>query len=157
AAQLLRTALAALDLQSFVKTTGGHGLHVVVPLAPRASWDACLAFSRAVADAVVRLDPRTYTTNFAKAGRRRQILIDYLRNNRTNTSIAAFSTRASPQAPLSIPLTWDELSARTRSDYYTVRNIGKRLVRLREDAWKSYWTTRQKIPSDAVERLAGVR
>jgi bifunctional non-homologous end joining protein LigD len=157
AARVVRTALDALGLESFVKNTGGRGLHVVVPLEPHAQWSECLEFARAVADAVVRLDPRSYTTNFAKAGRERQILIDYLRNNRTNTSIAAYSTRATPKAPVSTPLMWDELSPRMPADHYTVRTIGKRLSGLRVDPWQAYWTTRQRIPSDAVKRLAEVR
>src|SRR5437899_2358957 len=98
AARLVRAALAALALESFVKTTGGAGLHVVVPLVPDAGWPECLAFARGVAEAIERQDPRRYTTTFRKAGRERRILIDYLRNNRTNTSVAAFSTRARPRA-----------------------------------------------------------
>ena len=157
AARLVRAALEALSLQSFVKTTGGRGLHIVVPLAPRAPWDECLDFSRAVAEAVVRLDARKYTTAFAKAGRESQILIDYMRNNRTNTSVAAYSTRAKPKAPLSVPLDWDELNARLPSDHFTVRNVGKRLAGLRSDPWQAYWKIRQQIPRDAVDRLATVR
>ena len=157
AARLVRGALDGLGLQCFVKTTGGRGLHVVTPIAPGSTWDACLAFARALAEAIVRLDPPSYTTAFAKAGRERQILIDYLRNNRTNTSVAAFSTRARAAAPLSIPLTWDELSPRLRSDHYTVRNVGKRLARLRADPWQAYWSARQSLPKDALRRLEQVR
>lgn len=157
AARLIRTALDTLGLTSFVKTTGGRGLHVVTPLKPEASWSECLSFARAVAEAIVRLDPRAYTTTFAKAGRERQILIDYLRNNRTNTSVSAYSTRARAGAPVSTPLAWDELSARLRSDSFTVRNLGKRLARLRSDPWKAYGKTAQRIPPDAEQRLASVR
>jgi bifunctional non-homologous end joining protein LigD len=157
AARLIRTALEALGLTSFVKTTGGRGLHVVTPLEPAASWSECLSFARAVAEAVVRLDPRAYTTTFAKAGRERQILIDYMRNNRTNTSVSAFSTRARAGAPVSTPLAWDELSARLRSDSFTVRNLRRRLARLQSDPWKAYGTTAQRIPADAQQRLGSVR
>jgi bifunctional non-homologous end joining protein LigD len=156
AARLVRAALHELSLGSFVKTTGGRGLHVVVPLIPDAEWSECLAFSRALAEAIVRLDPRRYTTAFAKAGRERQILIDYLRNNRTNTSIAAYSTRARPRAPVSVPLSWDELSPRLRSDQYTVTNLGKRLRKLRSDPWQAYWSTPQRIGADALRRLESV-
>src|SRR6185369_13706541 len=93
AARLVRDVLEAVGLASFPKTTGGHGLHVVVPLVPERPWDECLAFSRTLAEALVRQSPRRYTISYAKAGRECQILIDYLRNNRTNTSVAAFSTR----------------------------------------------------------------
>jgi hypothetical protein len=94
AARLFRELLASLDLESWVKTTGGRGLHVVVPLAPQAEWTECLEFSRALSERVASAHPAEYTTEFAKAGRGNKILIDYLRNNRTNTSIAAYSTRA---------------------------------------------------------------
>jgi len=156
-ARLVRAALQELSLESFVKTTGGRGLHVVVPLIPEAGWSECLAFSRALAEAIVRLDPRRYTTAFAKAGRERQILIDYLRNNRTNTSIAAYSTRARPCAPVSVPLAWDELSPRVHSDQYTVGNLGKRLRKLSSDPWHAYWSTPQRIGADALRRLESVR
>src|SRR5688500_13367378 len=100
AAALVRVVLKTLGLQSWVKTTGGRGLHVVVPLQPAREVAQCLEFSRAVSEALVRTEPRLYTTKFAKLGRERKILIDYLRNNRTNTSIAAFSPRARPGAPV---------------------------------------------------------
>jgi bifunctional non-homologous end joining protein LigD len=157
AARLIRTALESLGLTSFVKTTGGRGLHVVTPLTPEAAWNECLRFAHAVAEAVVRLDPRVYTTRFAKAGRERKILIDYMRNNRTNTSVSAFSTRARPGAPVSTPLAWGELSARLRSDSFTVRNLRQRLARLRSDPWNAYAKTAQRIPADAEQRLASVR
>jgi bifunctional non-homologous end joining protein LigD len=156
AARLVRGALQELGLESFVKTTGGRGLHVVVPLIAEADWNECLAFARAVAELVARLDPRAYTTAFAKAGREAKILIDYLRNNRTNTSIAAYSARARPGAPVSVPLTWDELSPRLRSDHYTVGNLGKRLAMLRADPWQAYWSTPQRIGSDIMRRLEDV-
>jgi bifunctional non-homologous end joining protein LigD len=156
-ARLIRTALDGIGLRSFVKNTGGHGLHVVVPLEPVAPWSECLALARAVAEAMERLEPRSYTTAFAKAGRETKILIDYLRNNRTNTSVAAFSTRARPHAPVSVTLEWDELSGRVPADHYTVRTVPARLARLGRDPWREYWTARQRIPADAVARLGAVR
>jgi bifunctional non-homologous end joining protein LigD len=156
AARVVRTALDALQLRSFLKTTGGHGLHVVVPLLSQASWSDCLAFTRALSEAIVRMDPKSYTTEFSKAGRERKILVDYMRNNRGSTSVAAFSTRARPGAPVSVPLAWEELSARVRSDHYTVRNLARRLKGLRGDPWSDYRTTRQRLPADAVQRLNAV-
>ena len=137
--------LRAVDLESFVKTTGGTGLHVVVPLAPRADWTVCLEFSRAVAEAVVRHDPDLYTTAFAKAGRARKILIDYLRNNRTNTSVAAFSSRARAGAPVSVPLRWEEVTPKLAPGSWTVATVEQRLARVRQDPWKGYWTSRQRL------------
>jgi bifunctional non-homologous end joining protein LigD len=108
AARTVRAALAALELQSFVKSTGGAGLHVVVPVAPERPWTECLEFARGFARAAAAADPRLFTTSFARAGREERILLDYLRNNRTNTSVAAFSARARPGLPVSVPLAWDE-------------------------------------------------
>jgi bifunctional non-homologous end joining protein LigD len=145
AARLVRRVLESIGLDSFVKTTGGRGLHVVVPLQPRADWADCLALSRGIADAIVAHDPERYTTRFAKAGRERKILIDYLRNNRTNTSVAAFSTRAKPHAPVSMPLSWTMLTPRVRADAFTVNTVPARLARLRCDPWAGYWTCRQRL------------
>jgi bifunctional non-homologous end joining protein LigD len=151
AARAVRTALAALDLESFVKTTGGKGLHVVVPLRPHAEWSACLSFARALAQTIERTSPEDYTTDFAKAGRRKKILIDYLRNNRTNTSVAAFSTRAKPHAPVSVTLTWKELTATLDPALFTVQTVPKRLARLRTDPWADYWTSRQTLTKQALK------
>jgi bifunctional non-homologous end joining protein LigD len=150
AARLVRKRLAALDLESFVKTTGGRGLHVVVPLTPKADWSRCLDFARVFAVTLARDDPKRFTTRFAKVGRERQILLDYLRNNRTNTSVAAYSTRAKPEATVSAPLAWPELSADRRPSAFTIATVPARLARLRTDPWKAYWTTRQMIPRGAL-------
>jgi len=153
AARVVRKLLGVLDLESFVKTTGGRGLHVVVPLTPSADWTECLEFARALAMALVRRDAHRFTERFAKAGRQDKILIDYLRNNRTNTAIAAFSTRAKPAAPVSVPLAWNELSAAVPPDTWTIKTVPRRLARLRSDPWKMYWTSKQRIPRNAVRAL----
>jgi bifunctional non-homologous end joining protein LigD len=153
AARFVRELLGGMKLDAFVKTTGGRGLHVVVPLVPAADWSECLAFARAFAATVTRRAPALFTDQFARIGRERKILIDYLRNNRTNTSIAAYSTRAKPDAPVSVPLTWTELSPTKPPDRFTALTVPQRLARLRSDPWKSYWATRQKIPRGAVRAL----
>jgi bifunctional non-homologous end joining protein LigD len=145
AARLVRKTLKTVGFESFVKTTGGRGLHVVVPLVPAGTWEECFEFSRAIAEAVVHADPRVYTVQFAKAGRENKILIDYFRNNRTHTSIAAYSTRARPGAPLSMPLSWDELDDDLRSDGFTAKNLRQRLARVKTDPWKRYWSSRQRL------------
>jgi bifunctional non-homologous end joining protein LigD len=153
AAKLVRRLMTVLDLVSFVKTTGGRGLHVVVPLTPRADWTECLDFARAFAQALVRRQPALFTERFAKAGRDDKILVDYLRNNRTNTSIAAFSTRARPHAPVSVPLAWGELSPTKTPDRFTMETVPARLTRLERDPWEAYWKARQRIPLNAVRAL----
>jgi bifunctional non-homologous end joining protein LigD len=144
AARLVRDALAAVGLAAFVKTTGGAGLHVVAPVVP-APWQECLAVARAIATALARHDPRRFTVSFAKAGRASQILVDYLRNNRTNTSVAAFSLRARPGAPVSVPIAWEELSSRLRPGQFTVRSVPRRLRSLGEDPWAGYESARRRL------------
>ena len=153
-ARFIRDALHTLELESFVKTTGGKGLHVVAPLVPGPSWDEASAFTRAVAESVARANPRRYITSMAKAERRGKIFIDYLRNIRGATSVAAYSTRATPQATMSVPLTWDELSARITSDHFTIANVPQRLAGLTADPWAAYWRTRQSLPKSAAAPAA---
>jgi bifunctional non-homologous end joining protein LigD len=153
AARRVREVLQALELESWVKTTGGRGLHVVVPFQPAWGWDRCFSFAKLVAG-VVSLDrPDRYTLKLSKAGRERKILIDYLRNNRGNTSIAAFSPRAKPGATVSMPLDWSELSARNTPDRFTIETVPKRL-RSGSDPWQAYWRARQQLTEEMMAALA---
>ena len=152
-AKALRDLLATLGLQSWVKTTGGRGLHVVAPLVPHRPWDECLDFARAVASAFAATDRSLYTITFAKQGRESKILIDYLRNNRTNTSVCAYSARARKSATVSMPIDWAQLSAKLKPEKFTVDTVGKKPL---TDPWKDYWKTKQKISKasfDAIIRL----
>jgi bifunctional non-homologous end joining protein LigD len=106
--------------------------------------------------AIVRSHPGRYTTDIPKAGREKKILIDYLRNNRGNTSVAAFSSRARDTAPVSTPLTWEELSPKIPPDHFTVATLPARLARLRRDPWEGYWKSRQRLHPDTVAALAGL-
>jgi bifunctional non-homologous end joining protein LigD len=151
AAGLVRNVLESLGLSSWVKTTGGRGLHVVVPIEPERVVAECLEFARHVSEAIARLDTASYTTTFAKLGRERKILLDYLRNNRTNTSVCAFSPRARPGAPVSMPLDWRELSA--SPDRWTLLTVPRRLHRLRADPWAAYWTSSQRVSDAAFEAV----
>jgi bifunctional non-homologous end joining protein LigD len=153
ASRLVRKLLRVLGLESFVKTTGGRGLHVVVPLTPRADWNVCLDFARAFAQLLERHEPSVFTPRFAKIGRADRILVDYLRNNRTNTSIAAYSTRARPEAPVSAPLTWAELSPSRPPDRFTIHTMPRRLAARRHDPWRGYWQTSQSISRSAIRAL----
>lgn len=153
AARLLREVLDALKLASWVKTTGGRGLHVVVPITPSLNWAECLSFARGVGDLLVHATPALYTTSFPKRGRERKILIDYLRNNRTNTSICAYSPRARDGAPVSVPVTWGEL--RNTPPHWTLGNVERRLRALKADPWRDYWANAQRVSRKArgaVER-----
>jgi bifunctional non-homologous end joining protein LigD len=156
AARLVRDALAALGLASFPKTTGGAGLHVAVPLVPDRPWQECLSFARSLAMTLERHDPRRFTTAFAKAGRERKILLDYLRNNRTNTSVCAYSTRARPGAPVSVPLAWDELGPRLRAERFTLRTVPRRLAGLGADPWQAWERSRRTLDRARQEAVAGL-
>lgn len=109
--------------------------------------------------------PRRYRSLMARQssrtrvswGRERKILVDYLRNNRTNTSVAAYSMRAKPHAPVSMPLEWDELSADIKSDHYSVANALGRVRALKHDPWNEYWRTGQRIPADTAAALSTLR
>lgn len=143
----IRDLLARVGLASFPKTTGGRGLHVVVPLAPRAGWDDCLVFSRAVATHVAQADPRRCTCSMVRSARPGRIYVDYLTNHRTASSIAEYSTRASRAAPVAVPLAWSEVGPATRSDTYSVQNILARVKPRPRDPWEGY--------ADAKQRLRG--
>ncbi len=145
-ARHLREILADLGLVSWVKTTGGKGLHVVVPIVPERSWATCLAFAKTIASHVATRRPAVYTISLPKSGREDRILIDYLRNNRTNTSVAAFSPRARPGATVSVPLAWDELGPRLDPARFDMKTVPRRLRRLREDPWRDYFTCQQRLP-----------
>ena len=153
AARLVRSALGALDLDSFVKTTGGRGLHVVAPLVSRAAWSECLLFARRFCETIERAEPDLYTTQYAKAGRRTKILLDYLRNNRTNTSVAAYSTRARPGAPVSVPVGWSELKGSFDPYRFTITTVLLRLDRLKKDPWAGYWTCRQSLTRERIRAV----
>src|SRR4029079_9016278 len=132
---------------------GGKGLHLVVPVARRHGWDEVKAFCKRVADAIVAADPRHYTANMSKAARPGKVFIDYLRNGRGATAIVAYSTRARPGAPVSVPLEWDELSADLRSDHFNVGNVLARLRRQRRDPWREYDSIKQSISAAMKRRL----
>ncbi len=141
-ARLVREVLRSVHLESFVKTTGGKGLHVVVPLTPNEGWKEVGQFCRRVAEIMVELSPDRFTANMSKAKRPGKMYVDYVRNNRGSTSIAPFSTRARERATVAVPLRWSELSGRIRPDSYTVETLANRLRRLKDDPWDGYFQAR---------------
>jgi bifunctional non-homologous end joining protein LigD len=153
AARETRLVLKELGLTSFLKTTGGKGLHVVVPIQARTEWDDAKAFCRSVAELMVRAAPDRYIATMSKAKRKGKIFIDYLRNGRGATAVAPYSTRARPFATVSVPITWEELSANLRSDQFTIENLPLRLRRLKKDPWADLATTRQSITAAMRKRL----
>jgi bifunctional non-homologous end joining protein LigD len=149
AALEVRTRLADLKLESFVKTTGGKGLHVVFPLTPKADWDTIKAFAQSIAEQMAADTPRHYTANMAKKQRGGRIFVDYLRNGRGATAVAAYSTRAKPGAAVSTPLAWSELGPGIRSNHFNVENLPKRLPFLEGDPWEGMTSLRQTLPPTA--------
>jgi bifunctional non-homologous end joining protein LigD len=147
AARAVRERLSTLGLQSFVKTSGGKGLHVVVPVEPRIGWKEAKAFTQSVAEAMAKDHPDRFVATVAKRARGGHIFIDYLRNDRGQTAVAAYSTRALPQASVSTPLAWDELSEGVRADHFTVGNLRHRLTHLKQDPWQGFFKLRQRIPA----------
>ena len=155
AARITRERLEAIGLESFVKTSGGKGLHVAVPLAARHEWDEVKDFSRAVAEAMAAEDPALFTTKMAKKERPRKIFIDYLRNGAGATAIAAYAVRARKGAPVSTPLHWDELQGRMKPLSFHAGNIARRLQGLRTDPWKTFRRTSQTLTA-AMKRKVGL-
>jgi bifunctional non-homologous end joining protein LigD len=155
AALEMREALAGIGLQSFAKTTGGKGLHVVVPVTPKLGWDAVKEFARWVAERFVRAYPERYTANMAKRARTGRIFIDYLRNARGATAIGAYSARARAGAPVATPLSWDEVERGVTPDAFTVLNLPDRLARLQSDPWAEMPKLRQSIAA-RVRREVGI-
>jgi bifunctional non-homologous end joining protein LigD len=156
AAREVRLVLEELGLQSFLKTTGGKGLHLVVPVQARLPWDEAKAFCKDVAEFIVRAAPDRYVATMSKAARKGKIFIDYLRNGRGATSIAAYSTRNRPGATVSVPITWDELSPSLKSDHFTIRNLPERLQKLKKDPWADLPKTKQTITTAMRKRLAAL-
>jgi bifunctional non-homologous end joining protein LigD len=144
-AKEIRDRLEGVGLASYFRTSGGKGLHVVVPIQRRTSWDDFKQFAKNVANAMARDSPDRYIATMSKAKRRGKVYVDYLRNQRGATAIASYSTRARSGAPVATPLAWDELSAKTRANMYDVTNLPKRLDKLKSDPWEDFFSTRQSL------------
>ncbi|MBV9686835.1 MAG: non-homologous end-joining DNA ligase [Alphaproteobacteria bacterium] len=151
----VRDALAGIGLRSFAKTTGGKGLHVVIPLTPKLDWDQVKAFAKWVADSFVAQRPEGFTANMAKRARHGRIYIDYLRNGRGATAVGLYTPRARPGAPVSTPLSWEEVENGVRADEFTVKTVPQRLAALSSDPWAEIGKIRQTVNA-AVRRQVGI-
>jgi bifunctional non-homologous end joining protein LigD len=145
AARDLRERLAAVKLKSFVKTTGGKGLHVVVPT-NGTPWDETKDFAHAMVLAMTADEPDRYVSKMTKSIRTGKIFLDYLRNGRGATAIVAYSTRARPGAAISTPVDWDELGPKLAPNKFTLLNIGRRLGALKKDPWAGIGKVKQSLP-----------
>jgi bifunctional non-homologous end joining protein LigD len=146
AAQELRAMLDSIELRSFLKTTGGKGLHLVVPIARRYDWQEVKGFAKRVAEKLAKEKPERYLIRMSKAERRGRILIDYLRNDPTSTAVAPYSTRSREGAPVATPLAWEELSDKLDPTSFNVRTVPGRVAGLRADPWKDIGSIKQSLP-----------
>lgn len=152
AAREVRERLSEAGLESFVKTTGGKGLHVVAPLTGPAPWPAAKAFARSLADAMEADDPRRYVATASKEARRGLVYVDYLRNGRGATAVAPYSARARPGAPVAVPLAWGELDDSLRPALLSVRTVPNRLKTQGSDPWRDLAKLRQRLPGGPSPR-----
>lgn len=141
----VKEQLEKLKLVSFVKITGGKGLHVVLPIQRQYGWDEIEVFARTFVDYLVMQKPDLYLANMSKAKRKGKIFLDYLRNQRGATAITPYSTRAKVEAPLALPIAWDELSAKIKPNLFTVNNIDKYLRAHAENPWEDFFLIKQKL------------
>jgi bifunctional non-homologous end joining protein LigD len=154
AAMEVRERLSKLGVASFVKTSGGKGLHVVSPLEPVADWDAVKAFTKDLADSMAADSPDRFVSTITKSKRSGKILVDYLRNGRGATAVAPYSTRARPGASVSMPLAWEELGPGLGPDYFSVTNATTRLGHLAGDPWADFREAAVALPTGGRRRAA---
>ncbi len=152
AAQLTLSVLDELGLQAFVKTSGGKGLHLVIPLARRDGWETVKAFAKAIAQFMTQQLPERFTATSGPKNRVGKIFVDYLRNARGASTVSAYSVRARPGLPVSVPVSRDELKSVRSAQQWTVANLHERLQGLKGDPWAGY-ANRQKISKRMWEKL----
>ena len=141
----VRKRLSELELESFLRTTGGKGLHVVVPLNPGCDWSLVKPFAQSFAEVMAQSEPDRFLSVSTKRLRNKRIFVDYLRNGRGATAVASYSLRARPRAPVSMPLAWSELSKLKRGDAFTIADVPTRLKRRRKDPWAGIERLKQDL------------
>ena len=148
-AHAVRRLLGELGLECFCKTTGGKGLHVVVPLKPTAGWSEVKAFAKAIAIRLEEDDPRAYVAKASKRARKGRIFVDYLRNARGATAVAPFSPRARPEAAVATPLAWSEVTSSLVPRDFNIKTVPARVTRQSRDPWAGFFDARQTISAAA--------
>jgi bifunctional non-homologous end joining protein LigD len=154
AANAIRKLMQDLGLESWVKTTGGKGLHVVVPLArPLPDWDTAKDFARSVTVFMEQLAPSMFTSKTGEKNRKKKIFVDYLRNGFGATAVAAFSPRWRAGVGVSTPVAWDEIDDDIRGTHFNIHNVPARIAKQRKDPWKGYWDTNQALTRSMVKEM----
>ena len=149
----IRERMREFGLDSFVKTTGGKGIHVVVPITPEFGWDAIKAFTRAVAQSMAHDDPKRYIATASKAARKGKVFVDYLRNDHTATAVTAYGVRARPGAPVAMPIDWKELTVDLKPSAWTMSTVPDYLRQRKNDPWVDFFSLRQSLPRQVLEAL----
>jgi len=152
ATQLTLSVLDELGLQAFLKTSGGKGMHLIVPLARKADWETVKGFAKAVAQFMAQQLPERITATMGPKNRVGKIFVDYLRNTRGASTVAAYSVRARPGLPVSVPIARDELGDVRHAQQWNVANLSQRLEALTEDPWHGY-AHRQRITAKMWQQL----
>jgi len=151
AAFAMRDRLTDLGLVSFPKLTGGKGIHVVVPLKPKATWKEVKAFTHGMARAFEEADPEHFIAEARKAKRKGKIFVDYLRNDRTATAVASWSPRARPGAPIAVPVTWDFLAKQKRLPVFTMKKLALALKHLGD--WDDFEASRRALTRTMLQSV----
>jgi bifunctional non-homologous end joining protein LigD len=152
AAKEVRKRLKSIGLESFLKTTGGKGLHIIVPIAPKLAWPEAKEFAHRFVSLMEKEEPSLYLTKMTKAARKGKIYLDYLRNERGATAVAAYSPRARAGCPVSLPLKWSELKLSERP-VFRVAEFDNWKMRLKTNAWKSMEGMKQSLTAKALASL----
>jgi len=157
ATRLTLSLLDELKLQAFIKTTGGKGMHIIVPLTPDAGWDYVKAFSKAVAEFMAKQIPERFVAKMGPKNRIGRLFIDYLRNTRGASTVSAYSVRARPSLAVSVPIARDELGKVSHSDQWNIRNLHERLDKLKANPWGDYtganYKKKQKISKTMWKKM----
>jgi bifunctional non-homologous end joining protein LigD len=153
AAQLTKVVLDELGLKSFLKTSGGKGLHLVVPLSRRHAWETVAGFSQAVAQHLAHMLPRQFSAKMGAKNRVGKIFVDYLRNRRQASTVAPYSLRARPGLPVAVPIAWEELTEIGSAARWTLSTIAERFSQGGEDPWRDYFVTKQSITAAMMYKL----
>lgn len=152
-AQLTKVVLDELGLRSFLKTSGGKGLHLVVPLARRHSWDEVAKFSQGVAQHLARMLPKHFSAKMGGKNRVGKMFVDHLRNRQHASTVAPYSARARPGLPVSVPLAWEELTEIRDAAMWRIDSLPERLSALEADPWSDYFGMRQSITAAMQKKL----
>jgi bifunctional non-homologous end joining protein LigD len=147
----IRARLAGLGLETFPMVTGGKGIHVIAPLAPKAAWPEVKAFCKAFAQGLERDDPARFVANMSKAKRKGRMFVDYLRNERGSTAVAPFSTRSREGAPCAVPVSWDEVPDLTAANQFSLEAAAARAAA--PDPWSGYDNLKQAITADKLKAV----